>query len=167
MRKTIFFVKSNEDVNLCPICDGLLAYRDSRTRSYLEEGRKKTTLIIRRLKCKQCATHHSELPDIISPNKHYKSTVIEDVVDDLVGSEDELAEDYPCSITRKRWMDWIRKNVTRIDGYIKSVGYRLLDFSELFLKDSTSLLNTLRINGLEWLGIVNRLIYNSGGFLPT
>ena len=58
-------------------------------------------------------------------------------------------------------------NHQRIDGYLKSVGYRLLGFGEELLSTSMSLLDKLRSSNEEWLETILRFIYNSGGFLVS
>ena len=64
-----------------------------------------------------------------------------------------------------RWHCWLEANQLRIDGYLKSTGYRLLGFSTELLESRVSLLNKLRSSRLEWLETLLRVIYNSGGFL--
>ena len=58
-------------------------------------------------------------------------------------------------------------NHLRIDGYLKSVGYRLLGFGEELLNASMSLLDKLRSSSEEWLETILRFICNSGGFLVS
>ena len=58
-------------------------------------------------------------------------------------------------------------NNLRIDGHLKSVGYRLLGFGEELLNASMSLLDKLRSSNEEWLETILRFIYNSGGFLVS
>lgn len=157
---------SNETSSVCPVCGGLLDYRDSRSRIMKASGGISSWILIRRLKCGGCRKLHNELPDILTPYKHYASEIIEDVADGAVTADDLATEDYPCEATMERWKGWIDRNILRIDGMLKSVGYRLLDFSEQLLKSGISLLMELREAGAGWLGTVLRLIYNSGGFLP-
>lgn len=58
-------------------------------------------------------------------------------------------------------------NQLRIDGYLKSIGYCLLGFSEELLNSGMSLLTELRSSIPEWLETILRFIYNSGGFLVS
>lgn len=118
-------------------------------------------------KCTECGTLHNELPNILVPNKHYASEVIENVVDEVVTPEDEITEDYPCTATMDRWKKWIADRTSAIDGMLRSLGHRLLDYGEGLLLSSDSLLNTLRSNGPEWLATVMHTIYNAGGSVPT
>lgn len=167
MPKMIFLCVSNEAIATCPCCGQPLAYRDSRRRVWKVHGGGKSYILTRRLKCSHCKRHHTELPDILSPYKHYAAEVIEDVVDGIVDADDPETEDYPCEATMKRWHEWVRRNVLHIDGSLKSVGYRMLGFGERLLKSGASLLSELRNAGAGWLGIINRIIYNSGGFVPV
>ena len=41
------------------------------------------------------------------PYKHYGSDIIEDVVDEVVGSDDLETENYPCEATMKHWKWWM------------------------------------------------------------
>ena len=60
---------------------------------------------------------------------------------------------------------WLEANRLRIDGYLKSTGYRLLGFSTELLESRVSLLDKLRSSRPEWLETLLRFLYNSGGFL--
>lgn len=167
MLKKIFLCVSNETIATCPCCGHPLAFRDYRIRVRKVHGGDKSYILIRRLKCGHCSKLHNELPDIFSPYKHYTAEVIEDVVDDIVDSDNTATENYPCEATMKRWHDWINRNTLHIEGMLKSIGYRILGFSERLLKSGVSLLNELRNAGAGWLGTINRIIYNSGGFVPV
>ena len=129
------------------------------------EGGERRKFLIRRLKCSSCGRLHRELPDCLAPYKHYASEVISGVLDGIVSPDDEDSTDYPCETTMHRWHCWLEANQLRIDGYLKSTGYRLLGFSTELLESRVSLLNKLRSSRLEWLETLLRVIYNSGGFL--
>ena len=119
-----------------------------------------------RCRNENCRRIHNALPDFLVPHKHYSSEVIEDVIDDVVRPNDELNDsDYPCEKTMGRWKAWFERNRKNIDGQLKSVGYRILGFSEQLLISGVSLSDELRKNGAGWLGTILRIIYNSGGFL--
>lgn len=49
------------------------------------------------------------------PYKHYGSDIIEDVVDEVVGSDDLGTEDYPCEGTMKHWKWWISQNEVMLE----------------------------------------------------
>lgn len=121
-----------------------------------------------RCRNENCRRIHNALPDFLVPHKHYASEVIEDVIDDVVRPDDELNDsDYPCEKTMERWKAWFERNRKNIDGQLKSVGYRILGFSEQLLISGVSLSDELRKNGAGWLGIIVRFLYNSGGFLQS
>jgi hypothetical protein len=122
-------------------------------------------MLIRRLKCSYCPRIHSELPDILSPYKHYTAEVIVDVVDEVVDISDPAIAEGPCVQTIDRWKKWIRKNITQIEGYLKAVNHQILGFSMQHVKSGSSLLKKIRDAQSDWLGIINRVIYNTGGFL--
>lgn len=131
------------------------------------EGHERRIYLIRRLKCPKCRKLHRELPDFLAPFKQYAAEIISGVLDGIVTSEDEDSSDYPCEETMSRWHHWLAINQLRIDGYLKSIGYRLLDFGEELLISGMSLLTELRSSTQEWLETILRFIYNSGGFLVS
>ena len=165
MRKKIFLVISEEDTN-CPECGSPLCRRDRKLRVHKEAGGKKSWFAINRLKCtnEKCRRLHNELPDCMIPYKHYGSDIIEDVVDEVVGSDDLETENYPCEATMKNWKRWISRNEININGQMRSMLHHLMDLDVEFLKSSESLLKELieRISP-EWLSVVARFIYNCGG----
>lgn len=112
--------------------------------------------------CRHCQAFHNELPDCISPHKHYATSAIEDAVDEVTTPYDENYFGYPCERTMYRWSKWIGKNKTQIDGLLKSIGSKLPGFSNELLKSVDSLLEKLREDGAGWLSTINRIIYNSG-----
>jgi len=132
------------------------------------EGGSKEIIKIQRLKCPHCNRLHNALPDFLVPYKHYTTEIISGVLDGVVSSTDQDSEDYPCEETMNRWKQWFRTNRDNIDGYMKSIGYRLLGFGEDLLNSKVSLLTHLKGSSEVWLETVLSMIYNSGGFLaPT
>lgn len=131
----------------------------------LLEGRERRIYIIRRLKCSKCGKLHRELPDCLAPYKHYATEIISGVLDRAITPMDEDSSDYPCEATMSRWEHWLNVNRLRIDGYLKSIGCRLPGFSEELLNSGMSLLAKLRSSCQEWLEVLLRVLYNSGGFL--
>lgn len=131
------------------------------------EGGEKKILRIERLKCTNpgCGRIHNALPDCVIPYKHYASEVIAGVLDGIITSDDTEDEEHPCETTMLRWKHWLMANYLRIDGYLKSIGYWLLELGEGFLHSHASLLETLRSSNNCWLEAILRMIYNSGGFL--
>ena len=132
----------------------------------MESGEKRF-LRIERMQCTNngCRRLHNALPDCVVPYKHYASEVIAGVLDGIITPDDTEDEDYPCETTMIRWKHWLMVNYLRIDGYLKSVGYRLLGWGEETLASRISLLETLRSSNSCWLEAILRMIYNSGGFL--
>ena len=63
----MFFVESSENSHLCPVCQGILRYRDSRPRIRKKEGGVKERLMIRRFRCLNCHSYHNELSDCLVP----------------------------------------------------------------------------------------------------
>ena len=164
-RKKIFLVISKEDCT-CPDCGSPLCRRDKRLRVHKKAGGIKEWFKINRLKCtnENCQKLHNELPDCLSPYKHYDAELIGEVVDEVITADDLETENYPCEDTMKHWKHWIRLNETNINGQMKSTTCRFLDFGCEFLKSTDSLLQELKKRiSPGWLSVVNRFIYNSGG----
>ena len=159
----MFFIESSE-VCICPECKEKLKYRDRVLRIQKYEGGEKKIFAINRMKCTGCGRLHRQLTDGMIKFKHYAAEVIEDVVDDVVSEEDGL--EHPCEGTMKHWRWWFQYNKAQMEGQLRSAGYRLCGFAEGFMKPAESLLNGIceRISP-GWLGMVCRVIYNSGGSL--
>lgn len=125
---------------------------------------------IPRFQCAQCNRIHRGLPDtLLTPYKHYAIDVIEAAADSVLTAED-LAEnydsEYPSEKTLKSWQAWIERNILHINSVIKSVGVRILEFTEELLYYEGPLLEKLRAEGYHWLAIADRFIYNSGHSIP-
>lgn len=163
--KTIFLIISKEDC-VCPDCGSSLCRRDKRLRIHRKAGGAKEWYQINRLKCTNddCRKLHNELPDCLSPYKHYDVGLIEDVVEAIVTEDDLETENYPCSDTMNHWKFWLKFNEANINGQMKSTAYRFLDLGAEFLRSTDSLLQELRERiSPGWLRAVNRFLYNSGG----
>ena len=104
---------------------------------------------------------------VVVPFKHYASEIIEGVLDDVVTSDDEDSEDYPCDMTMSRWKDWFEINRLFIEGYIRNIGYSIFNEGIEFLKSSENKFDTIRMLGKYWLAIIIRLIYNNGAVLAA
>ena len=63
-----------------------------------------------------------------------------------------------------RWLQWFRENHERINGYLRTIREFLLGYNKEKLA-SVSLLDSFRNQYQNWLEIILRQIYNSGGFL--
>lgn len=149
----MFFVESSVTTHMCPICQATLRYWDSRQRIRRKEGGLKDQLIIRRFYCKNCRSYHNELPACLVPYKHYETEVISGVLDGVVQPEDLDSEDYPSC-----------ENLERINGYLRTIREFLLGYNEERIFPG-SLLDFFRNQYQNWLEIILRQIYNSGGFL--
>jgi len=115
----VFFVESSENSHICPICQGMLRYRDSRPRICKKEGGTRERLMIRRFRCQNCHSYYNELPNCLVPYKHYEAEVIADVLDEVILPEDLDSEDYLSFNTMLRWLQWFRENLQRIEGYLR------------------------------------------------
>lgn len=65
----------------------------------------------------------------------------------------------------ERWKQWEELNRTDIEGYIRSIGHRILGYSEELLISQVSLLEGIKSSVKHWLGTIMKMIYNSGGKL--
>ena len=164
----MFFVKSSATTHMCPICQSSLTYRDSHIRIRKKEGGIKEKLKIGRFYCKKCHSYHNELPDCLVPYKHYEAEIITGVLDGIVLSDDLDCEDYPSFSTMKRWLQWFSGNLERMNGYLATINYNLKEYKESIYNSTVSLLYKFRNKYQNWLEIILRQIYNTGGFLvPT
>lgn len=104
------------------------------------------------------------LPDILTPYKHYAEEVISETID---GHLAPAESDYrPSEQTAARWSHWLLSNESNINGYLKSIGHRLLGFAESIMASEISLLETLRERQPDsWLKIIIRTLYNAGAKL--
>ena len=116
----MFFVRSEEEIALCPICESLLEYHCRIIRLL----RDKTGIInkysIRILKCvnEPCpAKYHRELPDIITPYRRYGTSSIEEALT-LDNSKITIAADES---TIHRWQKWFKDNAVNIMMALLSV----------------------------------------------
>ena len=141
----MFFVESSENSHLCPVCQGTLRYRDSRPRIRKKEGGTRERMMIRRFRCQNCHSYHNELPDCLVPYKHYEAEVIAGVLDEVICPNDLDSEDYPSFNTMLRWLQWFHENLQRIEGYLRTVGYQILDLGEELLFTSDLLSETYKI----------------------
>ena len=120
-----------------------------------------------RIFSQDCHSYHNELPDCLVPYKHYEAEVIAGVLDEVIRPDDLDSEDYPSFNTMLRWLQWFHENLQRIEGYLRTVGYQILNLEEKLLFTSDLLLNNIRNRYQNWLELILRLIYNSGGFLTS
>lgn len=121
--------------------------------------------MIRRLRCPKCCKLHVELPACLVPHKHYDAEVISGVIDGVVTPNDQDSEDYPCSMTMRRWIRWFFENRPNIEGLLRHAFRRAA--KSLPVPESGSLLSFLREHTVSWLEAVLCFIYNSGEALSA
>ena len=167
IEKSIYSVKSNEDMPVCPCCGGSLRYRDRKLRVWMKEGGEKQYIKVRRHRCSNldCLRYHQEIPDCIVPYKHYDSEVISGVLDGIVQEEDLDAEDYPCVSTMLRWMTWFQANIPEIENYIQKFGHNFIEIKNKELTSDFFYLQILQESSDFWLEKIIQIIYNNDGFL--
>ena len=152
---------------LCPECKtGILKIR-SRVRRHIrkEDTGEKKWYQVPVGKCSKagCGRMCRMLPETMAPYKHYEEEVISKVLDGKITEKSPV--DFPSIQTMRRWIAWLIKNIDRIEGLFRSVGYRILGYSESLLFSTASLLDQLRTDTGQWLKITIRLVYNSGSSL--
>ena len=157
-------INSREELHCS--CGCALRLRDHRRRIWRKEGGEKQWLMIGRYWCEKCQRLHSALPNFLAKYKHYDNRIIEDVIDGVVTEDDPGYEDHPCGMTMMRWRNWFVRNLAAMEGQMRSAATRFLDLTEEFLRSTDSLLEGLRERiSPGWLGVVLRVICNSGGCL--
>lgn len=143
-----------------------MKYRDRVKRHTRQKGGDKVWFEIERYKCEACGKLHRAIPVFLAPYKHYCLGLIASVLNGkILPREYEEEHNYPVEITMDRWKRWEDLNRTDIEGYIRSIGYRMLGYSEELLTTSVSLLDAMKSSVKHWLSVILRLVYNSGGEL--
>ena len=151
-----------EGCHPCPLCEGILTYRDRRLRKSKDLVGGVRLFLLRRLLCENCRKLHTEIPDIIQPYKHYDSNTIQSVLDRSV---DALACEASGSTTR-RWERDFAEAEADINQRLASVHAREAN-STAPLSMPSDPVSTIRA-GIEcWLAFVMRLLINSGHELRT
>ena len=153
------------DHPVCPVCGEKLRYRDSRKRIRRKEGGHVEYLEVRRLLCPHCRKLHVELPDCLVPHKHYDAEVISGVIEGIVTPDDLDSEDHPCAATMRRWIKWFLDNRTNIEGLLRRA-FRIAG-RHLPASAESSYLTFFQEQTSCWLETIIRIIYNSGGWIPT
>ena len=126
----MFFIYSEEEFALCPICGEPLVYHSRVKRQLKDISGETKTYCIRVLECtnKACPqTYHRELPDIIVPYRRYDAKTIETAVDH--DNKDVLMIPADGS-TIKRWQTWFISNEINIMMALKSVVPEIEDNAE-------------------------------------
>jgi len=71
-----------EEEQVCPVCGGILKYRDTRKRKVIDAEGRICNYHLRRFKCLACRTQHTELPDTILPHRRYSKAMIDNALQD-------------------------------------------------------------------------------------
>lgn len=66
------------ELPVCPDCGGELSGYDSRRRHAIDSTGRSRWYLCRRLRCRSCGKLHVELPDFMTPRRHYEADVIEE-----------------------------------------------------------------------------------------
>ena len=162
----MFFVKSEEEITLCPNCNSLLEYHCRINRSLKNKAGEKNNYNIRVLKCvnKTCpTTYHRELPDIIIPYRRYDTESIEEAIA-RGNTEITVAADES---TIRRWRKWFDKNAINIMMALTSV-IAVIDgnakSSSLELRSDKNPIQTIKrtvVRKAKWLNEAVRILVNS------
>lgn len=101
-------VNGNETV--CPICGGILKYRDHTQRIVRTKGRASDYIQVRRMRCTKCGSIHRALPKFVIPYKQYEAEIINGVLEGYITPATIGYEDYPCEATMARWIHARKKH---------------------------------------------------------
>ena len=163
--KQNYTIKSRETPQ-CPHCGKKMKRRDQVKRHTRIMGGSKVWFEIERFRCEACGRIHRAIPAFLAPFKHYCLGLITSVLSQRISPRTyEEEHNYPVEITMDRWARWEDLNRTDIEGYIRSIGHRILGFSEELLTSQVSLLEGMKSSIAQWLSRILRMIYNSGGEL--
>lgn len=158
---TMWFVHSEEESS-CPICSSPeLKVIGTRKRSALRGDDGKITLVIRRLRCRNCWKIHHELPDLLVPYKRYCSAVIEAVLD----------QDDPAVCCENSTISRIRNWFTTISEYmagcLRGVAARLGLQTELGGGPPSQQIKGLVGAAVGWLARAVRTMANTHNWVHT
>ena len=96
-----FFRVCSLEIIGCPICGHKLIVIGTRKRGFINAAGEKITLIIRRLRCKECKKIHHELPDRIVPYKRHCADTYEKIITDDV--DDVCCDDNMIRRVKAWW----------------------------------------------------------------
>ena len=149
---------------------GLLLFRDYCKRIIRSEDGSHEWIMIPRHQCDnpKCRKIHRMLPDILVPYKHYPEETISGVLDEVVGPDDMDSENFPSEKSMECLHHWFIFNRMNMEGHIRPIGHRILEYDEELLSSTMSLLFHIRSSIPDiWLKIILRYIYNSGNTLQA
>jgi len=95
------YIISCED-SVCPLCLGVFIVIGVRDRKLTDGSGLKETLVIRRLRCKNCHKIHHELPDMIIPYKRHCAETVVNIID---GNVADICCDFVTENRIKKW--WV------------------------------------------------------------
>lgn len=145
--------------SVCPICGGSLFVRDSRLRICIREDGHTVFYRIRRLRCKECAKIHTELPDCIMPFKRYGAACVENAVD---GHNICPAEES----TVRRWKRWLQTRSGVFEEML-TAQWQNQHLRPANILSAPLFFQELRNAGAGWLSKLTRHIVNCGYGLHT
>ena len=168
----MFFIKSEEEFALCPVCGGLLNYHCRVIRPLLDITSTENRYSIRILKCvnKTCpSTYHRELPDIIVPYKRYDTESIEEAI--THGNKEIVVAVDQSTIYR--WRKWFDKNAVYIMMALLSVSAGMgndAESSSLVIEREKANTAIERIKltvgrEIKWLNEAVRILVNSSKWI--
>ena len=146
----------------CPLCGGMLSYRDSAARdskNLLGEIRR---FSLRRLLCKGCKKLHTEMPAFIQPYKHYDSYAIQAVLDGNADAEACVADDS----TIRRWKADFAEAEADIAQRLASIYAKATDGTVPIMSMGMPL-SAIRFMVGHWLAFVTALLVNNGHGIRT
>jgi hypothetical protein len=143
----------------CPYCGFSLKYRNSRLRRVLDELRNITFYLLRRFWCGNCRHLHTEIPDIIQPYRHFRSSVIQEV---LSGGDGVAVDDSTIRRWRTSWGD----AEPDIEQRLKSVYARETGDHAPLIKETKTLYGLMKREP-RWLPFVMKLLICHGHRLCT
>jgi hypothetical protein len=147
---------------LCPLCNGRLAYRDSRRRGVMDLFGSVTVYLLRRLRCMVCKKLHTEIPDVIQPYKRYDSATIQRAIDGGPGLSPCVADDS----TIRRWKSSFRESAPDMAQRLASLYARETDGS-VPAGAAPRILSGVMSGNDRWLPFVMALLINGGHKLYT
>jgi hypothetical protein len=141
----------------CPLCGGLVTYRDSKRRDSKNLAGEIRHFSLRRLFCAKCEKLHTEIPSIIQPYKHYDSKTIQSVLDGSAEAGACVADDS----TIRRWKADFAETEPDITLRLASIYARAAYGTAPILSPGMPLVD-VRANIERWLAFVMALLINSG-----
>lgn len=88
----------------CRSCGGEMRKYDEVNRIVRSTGGEVTWVKITRVRCVDCHILRRELPDYLTPFKHYDCEIINGVLEGHITTETYGYENYPCEKTMERWI---------------------------------------------------------------